>query len=265
MSALDPHPAEEPAATRPAEETAAAPLAGDAAATPATEDTPATEEATDTPPAPPVTPAGKQPADAPLAAEAGESAAPPLGEEPAATPLAEPLAAADAPGGPAWVPAARRPAFGQWVVMVTGILLFIWGFLPWYGDAGGTANAWSTVTIPGLLLTATWVPLLSLAIAIFMAIKVFADGFPDKILGFSWPQLAIMVGLFDALISLGFLVANRRLGNLGSLDLGAGLILSFITALAMLAGAIADHLGMDHEEILTRLRPPTANDPHDRQ
>jgi len=144
---------------------------------------------------------------------------------------------------PNWPPLVRRLTLGQAIVMVTGVLLFIWGFLPWYSDAGGSANAWSTETIPGLLLTATWVPLLSLAIVVFIAIKVFGNGFPDSVLGFSWAQLAIVVGFIDVLISLGFLVANRSLGSLGSLDLGPGLILSFITSLVLLGGAVLDHLG----------------------
>jgi hypothetical protein len=144
---------------------------------------------------------------------------------------------------PNWPPLVRRLTLGQAIVMVTGVLLFIWGFLPWYSDAGGSANAWSTETIPGLLLTATWVPLLSLAIVVFIAIKVFGNGFPDSVLGFSWAQLAIVVGFIDVLISLGFLVANRSLGSLGSLDLGPGLILTFITSLVLLGGAVMDHLG----------------------
>jgi hypothetical protein len=144
---------------------------------------------------------------------------------------------------PNWPPLIRRLTLGQAIVLVTGVLLFIWGFLPWYSDAGGSANAWSTETIPGLLLTATWVPLLSLAIVVFIAIKVFGNGFPDSVLGFSWAQLAIVVGFIDVLISLGFLVANRSLGSLGSLDLGPGLILSFITSLVLLGGAVLDHLG----------------------
>ena len=144
---------------------------------------------------------------------------------------------------PVWPPLVRRLTLGQAIVMVTGVLLFVWGFLPWYSDAGGSANAWSTETIPGLLLTATWVPLLSLAIVVFIAIKVFGNGFPDSVLGFTWAQLSIVVGFIDVLISLGFLVANRSLGSLGSLDLGPGLILSFVTSLVLLAGALLDHLG----------------------
>lgn len=144
---------------------------------------------------------------------------------------------------PNWPPLVRRMTLGQAIVMVTGVLLFIWGFLPWYSDAGGSANAWSTETIPGLLLTATWVPLLSLAIVVFTAIKVFGNGFPDSVLGFSWAQLSIVVGFIDVLISLGFLVANRSLGSLGSLNLGPGLILTFITSLVLLGGAVLDHLG----------------------
>ena len=128
--------------------------------------------------------------------------------------------------------------------MAAGVLMFVWGFLPWYSDPGGSANAWSTTTIPGLVLTATWVPLLSLAIAVLVAIKAFGGGIPDRVWGFSWAQLSVVVGLFDVLITFGLLVANRSLGDFGSLSLGVGLILSFITALVMLAGAILDHAGV---------------------
>ena len=159
---------------------------------------------------------------------------------------------ADGPGAapgtePAWVELLRKPTLGQAVVLVTGVLLFIWGFLPWYDRGGVSANAWSTITIPGLVMTATWVPLLSLAIVVFMAIKVFGDGFPDTVLKFSWAQLAMVVGLFDVLITLGYLVANVNLGVYGSLAIGVGLILSFITSLVLLAGAVFDHLGIDTE------------------
>lgn len=159
-----------------------------------------------------------------------------------------------APGTePAWVELLRKPTLGQAVVIVTGVLVFIWGFLPWYERGGISANAWSTITIPGLVMTATWVPLLSLAIVVFMSIKVFGDGFPDTVLKFTWAQLAMVVGLFDVLITLGYLVANVNLGSYGRLSIGAGLILSFITSLVLLAGAVFDHLGMD-TETLSRFR-----------
>jgi hypothetical protein len=134
-----------------------------------------------------------------------------------------------------------KPTPDQMIVVGAGVLLFIWSFLSWYSSPGGTANAWSTDTIPGLVLTATWVPLLSLAIAALVAIKASGRGLPERVWGFSWPQLSVVVGLFDVLITFGFLVANRTLtvGTVsGSLSLGIGLILSFITALAMLAGGI---------------------------
>lgn len=169
-------------------------------------------------------------------------------EEPAYAGAEEPAFDTLAPEDPAfataveeWPPLVRKLTLGQAMVLVAGILLFVFGFLPWYSDSGGSANAWSRETIPGLLLTATWVPLLSLAIVIFLALKIFGNGFPDRVLGFSWAQLAMVVGLFDVLITLGFLVANRSLGTLGSLDLGPGLILSFIASLVLLAGAVLDH------------------------
>jgi len=161
---------------------------------------------------------------------------------------------------PVWPPLVRKLTLGQAIVMITGVLLFIFGFLPWYSDAGGSANAWSTETIPGLLLTATWVPLLSLAIVLFVAIKVFGNGFPDTVLGFTWAQLSVVVGFIDVLITLGFLVANRSLGSLGSLDLGPGLILSFIASLVLLGGALLDHLGRgsDYFSRSGRQRPARA-------
>jgi hypothetical protein len=130
---------------------------------------------------------------------------------------------------------------GQILVMAAGVLIFVWSFVPWYSDPGGSANAWSTATIPGLVMTATWVPLLSLAIASLVAIKAFGSGIPDSVWGFSWAQLSAVVGLFDVLITFGFLVANRSLGSFGTLSLGVGLILSFITSLVILAGAILYH------------------------
>ena len=222
--------------------------------------TPTAQEPAVTPPAaePEETPAAKEPAARPPVAELF---VPPVAEHPSDTIIMEeevfPQGAAEEPPvavapQPAWAQLIRRATFGQAVVIVTGVLLFVWSFLPWYGDAGGSANAWSTVTIPGLVMTATWIPVLSLAIVIFVVIKVFGDGFPDTVLGFSWAQLCIVVGLFDVLISLGFLVANTSF-----LHLGAGLILSFITSLVLLAGAVADHLGIG-TETLSRLRPPEA-------
>jgi hypothetical protein len=195
-------------------------------------------------------PAAEEPADAPPEAEllvtpaAHETAGTPVAEEPAHIPVTHPPASTPADGMPSLAHLARKPTLGQAIVMAAGVLLFIWGFLPWYSDAGGSANAWSQETIPGLLLTATWVPLLSLAIAIFVAIKVFFDGFPDRIFGFTWAQLSMVVGVFGVLISLGFLVANRSLGNLGSLSLGPGLILSLITSLVLLGGAVLDYIGV---------------------
>ena len=197
-----------------------------------------------------VTPAAAEPADAPPEAEllvtpaAHETAGAPVAGEPAEIPVTHPPASTPADGMPSLAHLARKPTLGQAIVMAAGVLLFIWGFLPWYSDSGGSANAWSQETIPGLLLTATWVPLLSLAIAIFVAIKVFFDGFPDRVFGFTWAQLSMVVGLFGVLISLGFLVANRSLGNLGSLSLGLGLILSFITSLVLLGGAVLDYAGI---------------------
>jgi hypothetical protein len=287
MSTLSPNPAEEPgdppsansgqpgipAAKEPIDAAAAtdvigAPATEDPAVTPAAEAaivTPATpdpavasvaNEGAGTPPTAEilVTPAAEESADI---ADAAEPAGVPAGEHPAGE---HPAGAEPAGAEPAWAALLRKPAVGQAIVMVTGVLLFIWGFLPWYSDAGGSANAWSTATIPGLLLTATWVPLLSLALVVFVAIKVFVDGFPDKLLGFSWPQLSMVVGVFDVLITLGYLVANRRLGNLGSLNLGIGLILSFITALVLLGGAILDHIGAG-ADTFRRLRPPNVRRP----
>jgi hypothetical protein len=159
----------------------------------------------------------------------------------------------------------------QLIVMAAGLLLFIWSFLAWYSSPGGTANAWSTATIPGLVMTATWVPLLSLAIAALVAIRAFGSGLPDRVWGFSWPQLSLMVGLFDVLITFGFLVANRTLVvgvNSGSLSLGIGLILSFITALAMLAGGILGHSRLggnasdgDHRRAGDELRQAARGEP----
>jgi hypothetical protein len=158
---------------------------------------------------------------------------------------------------------AKKPTLGQIIIMACGFLMFIWSFLDWYSSSGAGANAWSTTTIPGLVLTATWVPLLSLAIAVLVAIRAYGSGLPDRVLGFSWAQLSIIVGLFDVLITFGFLVANRSLGTLGSLNLGIGLVLSFITALVLLAGGILDHAGAGADILSSDHRGAQAQPPTD--
>jgi hypothetical protein len=83
------------------------------------------------------------------------------------------------------------------------------------------------------------VPLVSLAIAILLAIKVFNGSLPDELWDFSWVQISLIVGAFDTLLTFGYLTANRH----GTMKLGIGLILSFLTALVILAGAILDKVG----------------------
>jgi len=129
----------------------------------------------------------------------------------------------------------KKPTLGQALVIGGGGLTFIFGFLDWVSGSGYSQNAWGT----GFFLWATWVPLLSIAIAILVAIKAFGSGLPEKVLDFTWEQLTMVVGLYGVLITLGYVLADH-----GPLDLGIGAILSLFTTVAVLVGGVFDQRGM---------------------
>lgn len=129
------------------------------------------------------------------------------------------------------------------VILVGGVVAFIASFLAFnkfstpsfsVGDihVGGTHSysAWST----HFFLIATIPALLCLIMALQVGLSTFAQvNLPDRVLGFSWDQIHLILGFQATIMMLAFLIQDTS-----GLDKGIGLFLMLIGAIACLVGAI---------------------------
>jgi len=125
------------------------------------------------------------------------------------------------------------------VLMASGAVALIFSFLTWFDgeDIGaGTYNAWSTeLTFP----LGTYIPLIGLILGGQVALTRFANvNLPERVLGFTWPQIHLVLALFGVLLALGWLIVNP----FGSdIDKGLGLWLSILASIGLMVGAVLEH------------------------
>jgi hypothetical protein len=94
---------------------------------------------------------------------------------------------------------------------------------------GGGVSAWSSSLFP----LATYIAIIGVIMAAQVALTKFANvSLPDRVLGFTWPQLHIALGFFTVLIAVGFLIVD-----LGP-DKAIGFWISLIASIGLLVGAI---------------------------
>lgn len=111
------------------------------------------------------------------------------------------------------------------IILASGALLLLFSFFDWYGAGRFGANAWDDF-FPLL----TWPALFGTAAAVLLAVQKFGNvTLPDRVVGFTWPQLYIVAGVVSVLITLGFLIANES-------DNKAGLFLSLLGAIGLVVG-----------------------------
>ena len=102
---------------------------------------------------------------------------------------------------------------GEKIIIIAGVLLFIFGFLPWYsisiGPISWTANGWES---PG----AIW-SILAILVGLAMAGVVVLKGLttvevPDNVGGFTWPRILLGGGVATlAFVVIKFLNESRSL------------------------------------------------------
>jgi hypothetical protein len=131
------------------------------------------------------------------------------------------------------------------VILVAGGVMLIASFLAFHKisvpsfDAGGihvgggtkSYNAWST----GHFLIATIPALLGAVMAMQVALETFASqvSLPERVLGFTWTQVHLILALQATVMMLAFLIQDYS-----PLDRGIGLFLMLIAAIALLVGAV---------------------------
>jgi hypothetical protein len=138
--------------------------------------------------------------------------------------------------------------------MVSGALAFISLFLAWYSvDFGpGLGSEDANALDEGLFPLATYIPLIGLAMGVLVALTAFANvNLPENVFGFTWSQIYVALGVFAALLGLGFLLRDA-----GGADRGIGLWLGLLASIGLVVGAVMYHLEGDRADAASSA-PPT--------
>lgn len=130
------------------------------------------------------------------------------------------------------------------IIIIGGALMLIASFLAFnkysapsftFGNThiGGTKTftAWSS----HYFLIATIPALLGILMAVQVAVATFASGvtLPERVLGFTWTQIHLVLSIQALLMMLAFLIQDT-----GSIDKGIGLFLMLIAAAGLVVGAV---------------------------
>ena len=130
------------------------------------------------------------------------------------------------------------------VILIAGVVMLIASFLAFnkYSSAsvtigsvhiGGslTYSAWSS----HYFLIATIPALIGIVMAAHVALVAFAPGvpMPERVLGFTWTQIHLVLGFQATIMMLAFLIQSTS-----PLDKGIGLFLMLLAAIALLVGAV---------------------------
>jgi len=117
----------------------------------------------------------------------------------------------------------KQPTPGEWAMIGGGAVALLASFLDFAGDT----SAWGKGAFP----IVTLIPVYAVAVGVFVALHRFAGvDLPDRVLGFSWNQISLMLGFFAALMALFWLVTAE--------DVGVGLFLLLLSSIAVVAGAV---------------------------
>jgi hypothetical protein len=150
------------------------------------------------------------------------------------------------------MPDSKNPTPGEITVMGGGLVALIGSFLDFYEVDIGTfsegQNAWSS----GLFPVATLMVIFAVIMGVLVALVRFGNlRLSDRVLGFTWEQLFLVLGFFSALYAVAWLLRSK-----GGFDYGIGFWLVLIGCLAAFVGALL----LQRERAGTGRRggPPTA-------
>jgi hypothetical protein len=132
----------------------------------------------------------------------------------------------------------RQPTVAEVILFVSGVVMLLFSFFDFWGIGSFGENAWGA-SFP---LT-TYASIFGGAIAVLIALAVFAGTkLPDRVLGFSWPQLFFMASVFAFLLMFGFLVGDIP-------DLKIGGIMNFLGSIGLVVGSTMTLLGKGTESV----------------
>jgi hypothetical protein len=118
----------------------------------------------------------------------------------------------------------KQPTPGEIIILAAGAVMLIASFLDFAGDA----TSWSSGAFP----IVTLIPIYGVVMAAHIALTKFANvQLPDRVGTFTWEQVHLVLGLFAALMALGWLIS-------GIDDTGIGFWLLLLGSIGLVVGAV---------------------------
>jgi hypothetical protein len=118
----------------------------------------------------------------------------------------------------------KQPTPGEITIMAAGAVILIFSFF----DFAGSTSAWGS----GLFPVATLIVFYGVIMAVQVAVTKFGNvNLPDRVAGFTWEQVHLMLAAFALLMSLGWLIS-------GVPDKGIGLWFLLLGSIGLVAGAV---------------------------
>lgn len=127
----------------------------------------------------------------------------------------------------------NKPTTSELVIMVSGAVALVGSFLHFYGGA----STWNGAIFPVFTLVGIFGAIQAAAIALpkFAGVKL-----PDNVLGWTWPQIHIVLGFYSAVLMVAQLInstSGTKIGFWLLLIAGIGLLVGAVMLSKEKAGA----------------------------
>jgi hypothetical protein len=121
-----------------------------------------------------------------------------------------------------------QPTTSELIIMIAGAVMLVASFLKFAQVDVNSANAWGQYLFP----IATLLPLYGVIMAAEIALTKFSTvKLPEKLVGFTWEQVHLVLGLLAGFMAIGWLITDIR-------GKGIGYWLEVLGGIALAVGAV---------------------------
>jgi hypothetical protein len=118
----------------------------------------------------------------------------------------------------------KSPTPAELTIMIAGAVMLVGSFLTF----AVSTSAWGTGWFP----IATLLPVYGVVMALHIGLTKFANvKLPDQVVGFTWEQIHLVLGVFAGFMAIGWLITDTG-------DKGIGLWLEVLGGIALATGAV---------------------------
>jgi len=121
-----------------------------------------------------------------------------------------------------------QPTTSELIIMIAGAVMLVASFLKFAQVDVNSASAWGQYLFP----IATLLPLYGVIMAAEIALTKFSTvKLPEKLVGFTWEQVHLVLGLLAGFMAIGWLITDIR-------GKGIGYWLEVLGGIALAVGAL---------------------------